>query len=70
LIPGSRSIESHRFSGPVEAALAYAIRRATEAGRCDVLPQQVSELQARREAQNAPNAPNIVRLPLRKECAG
>jgi hypothetical protein len=38
---------------PVEAALADAIAKAAAAGRYDVLPTLVSELEARRKARNA-----------------
>lgn len=54
---GRRS--EHVETDPIEAALAHALRAATEAGRWELVGQLASELQARRVARCAPNVATL-----------
>ncbi|HEU4544630.1 MAG TPA: hypothetical protein VFR23_26120 [Jiangellaceae bacterium] len=54
--PTDRLIET---ADPVEAALADAISKAASAGRFEVLPSLVAELEARRKARHAPGVADL-----------
>ncbi len=53
--PGPFETGSAPFADPIEAALATALKKASEAGQWDVVTQLARELEARRKAHRASN---------------